>query len=142
LYSDVVLLKLIHTATPDTTKLSCLRRVRFGGVKRIPDNSRLSPTENLKSEHVHSSRPIHTGTPDTTKTGPSCRVWCGGVNRVGPTARQVRSASECVGRRRHCRCDRRTHSDAERTCRTDSVHTAAPDATQTGPSCRVWRAPV
>jgi len=30
----------------------------------------------------------------------------------------VPSASECVGRRRHCRCDRRTHSDTERTCRT------------------------
>jgi len=35
----------------------------------------------------------------------------------GPTARLVRFVSECVGRRRHCRCDRRTHSDAERTCR-------------------------
>ena len=35
--------------------------------------------------------------------------------------KQVRSASECVGRRRHCRCDRRTHSDAERTCRADSI---------------------
>ena len=56
-------------------------------------------------------------TPYTARTGPSCRVWCGGVNWVGPTARQVRSASECVGRRRHCRCNRRTHSDAERTCR-------------------------
>jgi len=31
-------LKLIHTATPDTTKLSCLRRVRFGDVNNcIPD---------------------------------------------------------------------------------------------------------
>ena len=33
------------------------------------------------------------------------------------TARQVRSASECVGRRTHCRCDRWTHSDAESTRR-------------------------
>jgi len=40
-------LKLIHAATPDTTKLSCLCRVRFGGgVNWIRDNSRLSPTEN------------------------------------------------------------------------------------------------
>jgi len=31
-------LKLIHTATPDTTELSCLRRVRFCGVINcIPD---------------------------------------------------------------------------------------------------------
>jgi len=74
------ILKLIHTATPDTTKLSCLCRVRFGGVNWIPDYSRLSPTENLKSEHVQSNRPIHTCTPDTTQTRPSCRVWCGGVN--------------------------------------------------------------
>jgi len=39
----------IHTATPDTTKLSCVCRVRFGGVNGIPDNSTLSPTKNLKS---------------------------------------------------------------------------------------------
>ena len=58
------------------TKLSSLRRVRFGGVNWIPDNSRLSSTENLKSEHVQSNRPIHASTPDTTKTGLSCRVWC------------------------------------------------------------------
>jgi len=53
-------LKPIRTATPDTTKLSRLCRVRFGGVSWIPDNSRLSQTENLKSEHVNSNRPIHT----------------------------------------------------------------------------------
>jgi len=67
-------LKLIHTATPDMTKLSCLCRVHFGGVNWIPGNSRLSPTENLKSEHVHSNRPVHNDTPDMTQTGPSCRV--------------------------------------------------------------------
>ena len=74
-------IQLIHTATPDTTKLSCLRRVRFGGMNWIPDNSKLSPTENLKSKHVQSNRPIHTGTPDTTHTGPSCRV--GGRCKLG-----------------------------------------------------------
>ena len=67
-------LKLIHIATPDTTKLSRLCCIRFGGVNWIPDNSRLSPTENLKPEHVQSNRPIHIATPDTTQTGPSCRV--------------------------------------------------------------------
>jgi len=60
-------LKLIHTDTPDTTKLFCLCRVRFVGVNSIADNSRLSPTENLKSGHVHSNRPVYTGTPDTTR---------------------------------------------------------------------------
>ena len=44
---------LIHTATPDTTKLSRLCRVRFGGVNWIPDNSRLTPTENLKSDQFN-----------------------------------------------------------------------------------------
>ena len=68
-------IKLIHTATLDTTKLSRLCRVRFGGVNWIPDNPRLSPTENLKSEHVDSNCPIHTATPDTTETGLSRRVW-------------------------------------------------------------------
>ena len=51
-------LQLIHTATPDTAKLSCLCRVRFGGGNWISDNSRLSPTESLKSEHVHTFRAI------------------------------------------------------------------------------------
>ena len=50
-----IVLKLIHTATPDTTKLSCLCCVRIGGVNWIPDNSRLSPTENLKSEQWSNS---------------------------------------------------------------------------------------
>ena len=77
---SLCLLKLTHAATPDTTKLSCLCRVRFGGVSLIPDNSRLSLTENSKSEHVQSNRPIYTGTPDTAETDQSCRVWCGGVN--------------------------------------------------------------
>ena len=52
---------------PDTTKLSCLCRVRFGGVNWIPDNSRLSPTKNSKFEQFESNRPIYTGTPDTTR---------------------------------------------------------------------------
>ena len=50
-----------HTTTPDTAKLSCRCRVRFGGVKLITDNSR------LKSDHVQSNRPIHTSTSDTTR---------------------------------------------------------------------------
>ena len=68
-------------------------RVRFGGVNWIPDNSRLSPTENLKSEHVESNRPIHTGVPDTTQTRPSCRIWCGGV------IESARPPDKCVQRR-------------------------------------------
>jgi len=43
-------------------------------------NSRLSPTENLNSERVHSDRPIPTGTPDATQTGPSWSCLAGGVN--------------------------------------------------------------
>jgi len=53
-------LKLIHTDAPDTTKLSCLYLVRFGVVNWIPNNSRLSPTEDLKSEHVSNNCPQFT----------------------------------------------------------------------------------
>jgi len=79
---QLVILKLIHTATPDTTKLSCLCRVRFGGVNWIPDNSRLSTTENLKSEHVQSNRPIHTATRQ------HCRA-CLSTAAAGTQARQA-----------------------------------------------------
>jgi len=47
-------------ARHDRTVLSVSRC--FGDVNSIPGNPRLAPTENLKSEHVHSNRPIHTGT--------------------------------------------------------------------------------
>jgi len=47
------MLEPVHTATPDTTKLSRLCRVRFDGVNWIPGNSRLSPTENMKSGHIN-----------------------------------------------------------------------------------------
>ena len=96
-------LKLIHTATPDTTKLSCLCRVRFGGVNWIPDNSRLSPTENLKPEQVQSNSPIHTGTPGTTQTGPSCRVWCGcETESARPPDKCVLNRSASGGRSSAC----------------------------------------
>ena len=52
--------KLIHTAIPDTTKLSCLCGVRFGGVNWISDNSRLSPAESLQSDTF---RPVVRFTP-------------------------------------------------------------------------------
>jgi len=58
---------------PDQTvpSVSCLpRQCEYW----ILDDSRLSPTGNLKSEHVNSNCPIHTTTPDTTQTRPSCRV--------------------------------------------------------------------
>jgi len=78
-YRTVV--KLIRTATPDTTKLSCPCRVRFGGVNWIPDNSRLSPTKNPpKSEHVNSNCAIHTATPDTTQDRTVLSCLAGGVN--------------------------------------------------------------
>ena len=53
---------------------------------------------NTFSSHRHTRHDIH-------RTVLSCLV-----RRWELSARQVRSASECVGRRRHCRCDRRTHS--------------------------------
>ena len=88
------------------------------GVNGIPDNSRLLPIENLKSEHVNSNCPIHTATPDTTQF---CRVglWCGSVNWVCSTARQVRSVS---GLCRSASVVRLSNSDAERTCPAVNSH--------------------
>jgi len=100
----------------DKTVLSASRPVRRCGVNLIPDNSRLSPTENLKPEHVNSNCPIHTATPDTTQTGLFCRVWCGGVSR------RCVLCLVCVGMRPAAQCDRRTHSDAERTCPAINSH--------------------
>ena len=104
------------------TKLSCLRRVRFGGVNWIPYNSRLSSTENLKSEHVQSNRPIHASTPDTTKTGLSCRVWCELSRPDRPTSAfsigVCRGGADTAG------------ATAGRTCRADSIHTATPDTSR------------
>ena len=71
--------KLIHTTRPDHTKQSCLCRVCFSGVNWIPDNWRLSPTENMKSEHVNGNCSIHTAWHDTDRTVLSCLA--GGVNR-------------------------------------------------------------
>jgi len=70
-------LKLVHTATPDTTRLSCLCRVRFGGVNWIPDSSRLSPTENLKSEHVIIAI-VQFRPPSQTRHRLNCLVVSGG----------------------------------------------------------------
>jgi len=112
-------LKPIHSAAPDTTKLSCLCRVRFGGVNWIPDNSRLSHTENVKSEHVQNNRPIHIGRPDATQT--VSIVLSGGVNGVGPIARQVRSASQALPVRPPDALRRRTHWSG---AWADSIHTA------------------
>jgi len=71
----ILLLKLIHTATPDTKKLCCLCRDRLRCELDSRRNSRLSPAENFKSDHVQIYRLIRAGTADTTQTGPSCLVW-------------------------------------------------------------------
>jgi len=55
---------------PGQTGQNCpVCRVCLGGVNWIPDNSRLSPAENLKSERANSNGRSHVGTPDTTQTG-------------------------------------------------------------------------
>jgi len=99
--------KLIHTATPDTTKLSCLCRVRFGGVNGIPDNSRLSPTKNYFSSNC----PIH-ARHNTDRTVLLCLVWRCELSRPDSQtgAFRVWSALECV-RRSHCAAG---HSPAQR----------------------------
>jgi len=72
-----------------------LCRVCLGDANWILDDSRLSPTENLKSQRINSNCPIHTTMPDTTQAGLFCRVWCSNVNWVGPTARQTYAF--CIG---------------------------------------------
>ena len=81
-----------------------LCRVRFGCVNGFPttrDCRRQKIWVWTRSEQGL----IHIGTPDRT-------VLRGCVNWVGPTARQVRSASECVGRR----CATAGRTDAKRIC--------------------------
>jgi len=68
----------------------------------------------------------------------SCLVW-----RCELTARQVRSASECV-RRSHCAAGRTPTQTRHRThlsgCRADSIHTAiTPDTTKQSCLSPVWR---
>ena len=122
-------LKLIHTATTDTSKLSCLCQLRrceldFRQLKTIADI--------LKSEHIQSNHSVHTVTPDTTQTRPSCRVWCGGVNWVGPTS----AFSVGVCRAAQALSVRPLDALRRRTGRLNphrlTWHTAL--------SCRVWRA--
>jgi len=74
------------------TKLCCLCLVCFVGLNWIPDNSRLSPAENLKSEHINTLITIVQFTPPC-QTRLFYRVLCGGVNWVAPSARQVSSVS-------------------------------------------------
>ena len=77
-----------HTARRDSAVC-----VVSGGVNWVPDNSRLSPTENVKSENVNSNCPIHAATPDTTQTGLFFVSGAGDVNWIGPTS------AFCVGMR-------------------------------------------
>ena len=68
------ILKLIHTATPDTTKLSCQCRGRFGGVNWITTTQE-SQDYWLTVQTLPDGLEIQFTPPDTTRTGLSCRVW-------------------------------------------------------------------
>ena len=84
-----------HIATPDKTKLSCLCRVRFGGVNWIPDNSRLSPIENVKS--VNTFRAIVQFTPaHQTRYRQDCLDLSGGRWESGITQRRHSSGGKKV----------------------------------------------
>ena len=85
-------------------------------MNRIPDNSRLSPTENFKPERVQSNRPIHSGTPDTTQTGSSCLVWRYELSR--PSVGVCRAA-QALPVRPPDALRRRTHLSGSRA---DSIH--------------------
>ena len=78
-----------HRARHDKTVLSVSRPLRWCELDSR-DNSRLSPTENLKPEHVQSNCPIHTGRPDTTQTfllRPCPTVGCWNTQRIGVAQR-------------------------------------------------------
>ena len=99
----------------------------------FPDNSRLSPTENMKSENVHSSGPIsHRRTRhDIDRTVLSCLVRrCESSRPDRPTS--AFSVGVCWAAQCDHWCDRWTHSDAERTCRAvGPTQFTPPDTTQT-----------
>ena len=90
-------------ARHEKTALS-VSRPRFGGVNWILDNTKLSPTENLKTEHVQSNCLIHTGTLDTTQTGPSCRVWCGVPCLCRSASDSAMRPLDALQRRTHLSC--------------------------------------
>ena len=91
------LLKLIHTATPDTTKLSCLCRVCVGGVNWIlqcavcKSNNAIDHcqlTERFTTRQFH----VKTNTPYIGS----------GVAMSGQGGGKVQEAPECRGRRVLC----------------------------------------
>ena len=95
-------LKLIHTATPDTTKLSCLRRVRFGGV-----NWTTQDCHRQKIRSLNTFRAIVQFPPARhTRHRQDCFV----VSDVAVWIESARPPDRCVLRR--------------------SVHTATPDKTR------------
>ena len=85
-------------ARHDKTVLSVSRPLRRSEMDSR-DNSRLSPTENLKSEHVQSNCSVHIATPDTTQTGPSCCVWRAWRCELGITVQS--NCFLCPGKSRH-----------------------------------------
>ena len=94
---------LLDVYCPDVMKFTHLV---LTVVNWILDNSRLSPTGNLKSEHVNSNcpiRPTHIANArhDEDRTVLSCLVWRCELSRPDSQtgAFCVRSVSECVGRR-------------------------------------------
>jgi len=111
-----VALQPIHTATPDTTKLSCLCRVRFGGVNWI-----LPTIRRQKILSLNTFRAIVQFTPaHQTRHRQHCLVVSGGrceLDITGATrARPLTSylivaaaAAELIARMRRCqsRRDRR-----------------------------------
>ena len=72
-----------------------------------------------------------------------CRVCCGGMNRVGPTARRVRSASECVRGRTGSACAARhtptLNALVGKSGRLSSHHQSRHDKTVLSVSCLVCR---
>ena len=149
----------------DVTKLSCLCRVRFGGMNWIPDKSRLSPTEHLKSKHVNNT---HTRTHTRlTALFPELLRWAGtrkakpiwillkqetvsgsgiswNICKSAPRSRQITMPAphhsvfywpDALPAAQPTASKHWRHVNSN--C---PIYTATPDTTQTALSCRIWRA--
>ena len=95
-------IKAIFTPPRQTRQNSCLCRVHFGGVIWILDNSRLSPTENVKSGRVQSNCPIHTGTPYRLVASGITQTLCAIVPSCVFTQSVARKFVLIVCQRRRC----------------------------------------
>jgi len=95
-----LLLCPLHTATPDTTKQSCLCRVGRGGVNWTVLLLKRSDFNCSVGDSLELSR-IQFTPPRQTRRGQDCFVWPGGVNSVSVLLSLQRVRKPLLILRRH-----------------------------------------